>query len=163
MPNTPTTITIPDVDLQKLELIAHRIADCLQAGDAVILSGALATGKTQFVKYLSNFLEIKDVVTSPTFTLVHFYQGGRLSLIHVDAYRLESEAEYNDLTLDNFLDNHAILIEWGDKFRNVLPPALDVTFSPAGEGRRTVVLTSGIPHWKALFAELPTKIQTVTP
>jgi tRNA threonylcarbamoyladenosine biosynthesis protein TsaE len=108
----------------------------------------LAAGKTQFVKFLSEFLEITDIVTSPTFTLVHFYQGGRLPLIHVDAYRLESHAEYLDLTLEDFLENHAIVIEWGDKFRDVLPPALDITLFPEDALQRTVTLSSSIPHWQ---------------
>ena len=93
---------------------------------------------------------------------MHFYQGGRLPLIHVDAYRLESHAEYLDLTLEDFLENHAIVIEWGDKFRDVLPPALDITLFPEDAVQRTVTLSSSVPHWQEVISNISTQYQNST-
>ena len=162
MLDSPTKITLQTIDLAKLADLARRVADQLRPGDAIILSGVLAAGKTQFIKLLSEFLEITDIVTSPTFTLVHFYQGGRLPLIHVDAYRLESHAEYLDLTLEDFLENHAIVIEWGDKFRDVLPPALDITLFPEDAVQRTVTLSSSVPHRQEVISNISTQYQNST-
>ena len=61
-------------------------------------------------------------VTSPTFTLVHEYRGGRLQLFHIDLYRLESEREMLGIGFDEYLDGNGVtLIEWADKFRHLMP------------------------------------------
>ncbi len=85
------------------------------AGDIFSLNGPLGVGKTQFVKYIGNDLHVKDYITSPTYGLVHFYNTPNLNIMHVDAYRLESQQEFCDLGLEEFFDNHLTFIEWGDK------------------------------------------------
>jgi tRNA threonylcarbamoyladenosine biosynthesis protein TsaE len=93
-----------------------------QAGDVLALCGELGTGKTQFVKGLAEGMGITTEVTSPTFTLIHEYAGGRLPLYHFDFYRLGSAAETIALGFDDYIDRDGVtVIEWADKFADLLP------------------------------------------
>ena len=95
----------------------------LRRGDVLALSGDLGAGKTQFVKGLAAGLRYRAEVTSPTFTLIHEYIGGRLPLYHFDFYRIESEDEALRLGLEEYLAGDGVcVIEWGDKFPGLLPP-----------------------------------------
>ena len=98
-------------------------AASLRRGDVLALSGDLGAGKTHFVKGVAAALGAEAVVTSPTFTLIHEYLGGRLPVYHFDFYRLEDEDEVLKIGLDEYLDGDGIcLIEWADKFPALLPP-----------------------------------------
>ena len=93
-----------------------------RAGDVVALCGDLGTGKTQFVKGLAAGLNANAEVTSPTFTLIHEYAGGRLPIYHFDFYRIDSPAEAIALGLDEYLEGVGVsVIEWADKFSAFLP------------------------------------------
>ena len=100
----------------------HALSGTLAAGDVVALCGELGAGKTQFVKGLVAGLGAECAVTSPTFTLIHEYRGGRLPVFHADWYRLEDERELVRIGLDEYLDEKGVLVvEWADKFRQALP------------------------------------------
>jgi len=91
-------------------------------GDVVALVGDLGAGKTQWVKGFAAGLGSDAAVTSPTFTLIHEYGGGRLPLYHVDCYRLERAVELAAIGLDDYLDGRGVLvIEWADKFPDLIP------------------------------------------
>lgn len=97
-------------------------AASVRAGDVLALVGELGAGKTQWVKGLAAGLGSDAVVTSPTFTLIHEYGGGRLPLYHVDCYRLEKPEELLGIGLDDYLDGSGVLvIEWADKFPELVP------------------------------------------
>ena len=88
----------------------------------IALVGELGAGKTQFVKGFANGLGYAGEVTSPTFTLIHEYLGGRLPLYHFDFYRLENEAEAVGLGIEEYLlGDGACVIEWADRFPALLP------------------------------------------
>ena len=107
----------------------------LHAGDVLALVGDLGAGKTQWVKGLAAGLGSDAAVTSPTFTLIHEYPGGRLPLYHADCYRLETAAELLGIGLDDYLDGRGVLvIEWADKFPELLPPAARWVRFRIGEG-----------------------------
>ena len=94
----------------------------VRAGDVIALVGELGAGKTQWVKGLAAGLGSEATVTSPTFTLIHEYPGGRLPLYHVDCYRLEGAEELLGIGLDDYLDGGGVLvIEWADKFPELMP------------------------------------------
>ena len=100
-------------------------ADCARAahrGDVFALTGDLGAGKTQFVKGFVAELGSSDQVTSPTFTLIHEYAGGRVPIYHFDFYRLESADAVARLGLDEYLFGDGVcIIEWADRFPELLP------------------------------------------
>jgi tRNA threonylcarbamoyladenosine biosynthesis protein TsaE len=94
----------------------------LRGGEVFALVGELGSGKTHFVKGFAVGLGYHDEVTSPTFTLVHEYLGGRLPLFHFDFYRLTSAEETLRVGFDDYLGPQGVLaIEWADKFPGLLP------------------------------------------
>jgi len=99
-----------------------RLAGSLKKGDVVALAGDLGAGKTQLVKGIAAGLGVAMEVTSPTYTLIHEYTGGRLPLNHIDLYRLESAREALEAGLDEYLGTNGVtVIEWADKFAELIP------------------------------------------
>jgi tRNA threonylcarbamoyladenosine biosynthesis protein TsaE len=102
--------------------LAAELAAVARRGDLVLLAGDLGAGKTTFVQGFGKALRVEDPITSPTFVIVHTYQG-TLPIVHVDAYRLERLQELLDLGLGELLDHEGVtLIEWGDAVIPALPP-----------------------------------------
>ncbi len=117
---------------------AHDFAACLGTHAILSLEGRMGAGKTCFVKGLAKALGCDPrEVSSPTFTLIHEYHGGRLPLVHMDLYRIESSADLAPLGFDDYLAGDGIVaIEWGGKFAEELPPhTLRLVFSIEGSGR----------------------------
>lgn len=115
----------------------HRLGSSLMAGDIVLLYGDLGAGKTAFVRGLATGLGIDpDDVTSPTFTLVQEYRG-RLTLQHVDLYRL-SPVEVADLGLEDLAEGDAVVaVEWAERLPGQLGSSvLEVRIEHQAEGRR---------------------------
>jgi len=137
--------------------VAARLAGDVRPGDLLLLEGDLGAGKTAFVQGLAAALGSPEPVTSPTFTLAHRYRGGRLTVHHLDAYRLETIDEAADLGLDELLDDDAVtVIEWGDRLRAVLPgDRLEIAFRLGeGDDDRTLELVAGGPRWDATLRAL---------
>jgi tRNA threonylcarbamoyladenosine biosynthesis protein TsaE len=107
----------------------------------LLLSGDLGAGKTAFVRGLAEGLGVDpDHVTSPTFTLVHEYRGGRLPLIHVDLYRLE-RAELDDVGLDQDLAAVGVTaVEWAERLTRRITGATAVRIVDAGGDRREITI-----------------------
>jgi tRNA threonylcarbamoyladenosine biosynthesis protein TsaE len=117
--------------------IARELAATLAPGDVVLVSGNLGAGKTTFVRGLAEGLGIDgEEVSSPTFTLVHEYRGGRLPLYHADLYRLERAATH-DLGLEE-LDNGVLVIEWPDRLSHKLAGARHVHIDILDEDARRI-------------------------
>lgn len=119
----------------------ERLASALQAGDVVLLYGELGAGKTAFVRGLARGLgAAPDEVSSPTFTLIQEYGGGRLPLHHVDLYRLEP-AEVEDLGLDELIDSGGVVaVEWAERWGSWPAGAIEVRLEYAGERERRVTI-----------------------
>ena len=101
---------------------AREWAQSLRPNDIVALTGDLGSGKTQFVKGVVAGLGGPDEVTSPTFTLLHEYNGGRLPVFHFDFYRFSDRAEVENIGFHDYLqDGGVAVIEWADQFPNLLP------------------------------------------
>jgi tRNA threonylcarbamoyladenosine biosynthesis protein TsaE len=115
----PTTISH---SVEETAAFGRSVASTLRRGAVLALCGDLGAGKTHFVKGLAAGLGGGEVVTSPTFTLLHEYTGGRLPLFHFDFYRLEDEAEALKIGLEEYLDGDGVCaIEWAEKFPALLP------------------------------------------
>ena len=123
------------------EATGARCAEDLKAGDIVALAGELGAGKTQFVKGMARGLGYAGAVTSPTFTLIHEYRGGRLPLYHFDFYRLENAEALRSIDFEEYVFSGAgvSVIEWADKFPIAIPrPARWIQFDIISENVRTI-------------------------
>jgi tRNA threonylcarbamoyladenosine biosynthesis protein TsaE len=120
---------------------ARDVAARLGAGDVVLLFGDLGAGKTAFVNGLAEGLGVPgDQVSSPTFTLVQEYRGGRLPLFHVDLYRLDDPREVDDLGLDEIAADGVLAIEWAEKLPRATSGAIVVRIEHGdGDTRRLTV------------------------
>jgi tRNA threonylcarbamoyladenosine biosynthesis protein TsaE len=121
--------------------VARQVAASLSAGDVLLLSGDLGAGKTAFVRGLAQGLGInEDEVSSPTFTLVHEYRGGRLTLYHVDLYRLDRAAT-DDLGLDELgVADGVLAIEWPDRLTHTLAGARAIDIEIVDDTTRQITL-----------------------
>lgn len=120
--------------------VAQALAATLAAGDLVLLDGDLGTGKTVFVQGLAAGLGMDPgQVTSPTFTLVHEYSGGRLPLQHVDLYRLGA-TDLDEVGLDPDLAARGVVaVEWAERLlQRALPGAIRVGLRAAADDRREI-------------------------
>lgn len=114
-------LAVTSRSVEDTRLIGACLAPALLPGDVISLSGDLGAGKTAFVQGIAAACGVEDRVTSPTFTIVHEYQG-RYPLIHVDVYRLDSFQEVLDLGFEEFLDpNSIVVVEWGEAISPLLP------------------------------------------
>jgi tRNA threonylcarbamoyladenosine biosynthesis protein TsaE len=119
------------------------LASRLSSGSVVLLFGDLGAGKTAFVRGLAEGLGIPaEHVSSPTFTIMQEYRGGRLPLFHVDLYRLNDSREVDDLGLDEIAAEGVLAIEWGEKLREVPDGAIGIRITDAGGDTRTIELTN---------------------
>lgn len=120
-------------------VLAADLARDVAAGSVLLLSGDLGAGKTAFVRGFAEGLGIDaDEVSSPTFTIVHEYGGGRLPLVHVDLYRLE-RAELNETGLDSDLAERGVVaVEWPERLIRTIPGAIHVHIADAGEDKREI-------------------------
>ena len=119
--------------------IARAIAPSLKAGDVLLLHGDLGAGKTAFVRGLAEGLGVaRAEVSSPTFTLMQEYRGGRLPLYHVDLYRLNDPREIDDLGLDEIALGGVLAIEWAEKLPRQPADAIVVRIAHGAGDTRTI-------------------------
>jgi len=126
--------------------LARELSLTLKAGDVLLLSGDLGSGKTTFVRGLAEGLGIDpDDVSSPTFTLLHEYRGGRLTLYHADLYRLDTTAT-DDLGLEETGVRDGVLaIEWPDRLSHDIPGATVVRLEVMDDALRRITIEPPIP------------------
>jgi tRNA threonylcarbamoyladenosine biosynthesis protein TsaE len=121
--------------------VGRDLAPALVAGSVVLLRGDLGAGKTAFVRGLAEGLGVAaDDVSSPTFTLMQEYRGGRVPLVHVDLYRLDDPREIDDLGLEEIGETCVLAIEWAEKWRHPPADAVRVAIAHAGEAERLITI-----------------------
>jgi len=137
----PTSVTRSQEETERL---AEALAARLRAGDVLLLSGPLGAGKTAFVRGLARGLDIDpDEVSSPTFTLLHEYGGGRLRLFHADLYRL-GQGGAADLGLDDTRVQEGVLaVEWPDRLARPVAGAIVVVFAIVDDTTRDIRIGDG--------------------
>jgi len=125
------------------EAIGRQIAEDLAAGSILALKGELGSGKTLFTQALVAGLESDAVVTSPTFTIVHEYRGGRLPVYHFDFFRLEDRESAARLGLEEYFFGDGVsVIEWADRFQDLIPEqARWISFEIKSERQRIITLS----------------------
>ena len=128
----------------QLTAFAAKIALFLEPGDVVYLRGELGTGKTAFARAIIQQRGSADSVTSPTFTLIETYHLDDVSVVHLDLYRIESDAQMEGIGLRDYLDGRWIcLIEWPDRAPRMLPdPDLTIDLDYEGKGRSAVLIAT---------------------
>ena len=124
--------------------IAAALAGLSRAGDLIVLAGEMGAGKTAFAKGFGAALGVTEPITSPTFTLVHSYEAGKLTLHHADIYRLTTLNEVADLALAELLEYDGIvLIEWGDVVAGSLGDHLLVQLDAVDDDEESRMITIG--------------------
>lgn len=139
-------------------LLGEAIGRHLEPSTVIGLSGTLGTGKTKISQGIASGLEIDpETVTSPTFTICIPYSG-RLPLLHLDAYRIQSPEEVDELGLDEVVENGAVLlIEWSEKIAALIPPMdLHIQVSQTAERKRKFDFTASSPVGNQLLQNLRT-------
>jgi tRNA threonylcarbamoyladenosine biosynthesis protein TsaE len=150
-------LTLCSASVADTRAIAAAVADVVVAGDVIVLAGEMGAGKTAFAQGFGVALGVDDAVTSPTFTLVHRYDGGRLVMHHADVYRLDTLHELDDLGLDD-LDG-VLLVEWGDVVAANLGDHLLVSLHRGEADDARIVTVAGVGsrwahRWERLHASL---------
>jgi tRNA threonylcarbamoyladenosine biosynthesis protein TsaE len=139
---------------EQTDRIGALVAQRLRPGDAVLLNGDLAAGKTRLVKAVAAALGSTDLVTSPTFALAQFYSGERATILHIDTYRLSGVEEYRDLALEDYAAEAISLIEWGDCVATEFPSHLSIRLEQGAAHERTLTFSSPVERWTSVFPEL---------
>jgi tRNA threonylcarbamoyl adenosine modification protein YjeE len=139
----PTAETIETRSVEETEAFAQRLGERLGAGDCVALIGELGAGKTVLARGIARGLHVGDgrIVSSPTYVLVHEYEG-RVPVQHVDLYRLaDPRAELAELGVEEMLAEGVVLIEWADRAAGALPvPRWQVSIAATGANSRRLEL-----------------------
>ena len=128
------------------------MGEFLNDGDVLILKGDLASGKTTFTKGIGKALNIREVINSPTFTILKIYEGDH-TLYHIDAYRLENNLY--DLGIDENQPYGITVIEWPEYYENFLPEEyLEVDIRELSEEEREIVFVPHGIHYEELIKEM---------
>ena len=129
---------------QETEGIGEALGKILPAGAVLAYEGDLGAGKTAFTRGLARGLGYTEPVTSPTYTIVNEYLGGRLPLFHFDMYRLHSSDDLFDIGWEDYLDRGGICaVEWSENVEEALENAIFVTIEKTGEDSRRITVEGG--------------------
>ena len=129
---------------EETEAVGQLIASRLRPGTVIAFEGDLGAGKTAFTRGLARGLGATDRVTSPTYTIVNEYLGGRLPLFHFDMYRLGSSDDLFDIGWEDYLERGGICaVEWSENVRDAMEGALIIRIEKTGESSRTITLEGG--------------------
>ena len=128
-------------DLTAMAAFGEQVANRLQEGDVVALSGGLGVGKTTLARSIIAALGHDGEVPSPTFTIVEVYRDLRVPLVHADFYRLENPWEADEIGLDEYREGAALIAEWPENAGGFSdePECLSTSLEIAGNGRRAIV------------------------
>ena len=131
---------------EETEALGARLAAVLTPGTVVAFTGDLGAGKTAFTRGLARGLGVTDRVTSPTFTIVNEYEGGRLPLFHFDMYRLASSEELFDIGWEDYLQRGGVCaVEWCENVSDALEEdALSVEISRGEQDGQRVIVIKGV-------------------
>ena len=128
------------------EALGAALGRILPSGTVIAYRGDLGAGKTAFTRGLAKGLGYRDMVTSPTYTIVNEYLGGRLPLFHFDMYRLGSAEDLWDIGWDDYLDRGGICaVEWSENVAEAMEDPVTVTIEKLGDTSRRITVEGGAP------------------
>ena len=126
---------------EETEKLGEALGRCLAPGTVLAYRGELGAGKTAFTRGLARGLGYREPVTSPTYTIVNEYLGGRLPLFHFDMYRLTSAEELWDIGWEDYLDRGGVCaVEWSENVAEALEDAVTVTIRKLSDTTREITL-----------------------
>ena len=126
------------------EAIAEKLAKVLTAGTVIAYRGDLGAGKTAFTRGLAKGLGCRDMVTSPTYTIVNEYLSGKMPLFHFDMYRLGSADDLWDIGWEDYLDRGGICaVEWSENVEEALDRFILVNIEKTGDESRRITIEGG--------------------
>ena len=129
---------------RETEAVGEALAKLLQPGTVVAYQGDLGAGKTAFTRGLARGLGCTDLVTSPTYTIVNEYLGGRLPLFHFDMYRLKSSDDLWDIGWEDYLERGGVCaVEWSENVADAMEEPVLVTIYKLGEDARRITIEGG--------------------
>ena len=129
---------------EETEALGTALAKVLTPGTVIAYRGDLGAGKTAFTRGLARGLGCKELVTSPTYTIVNEYLGGRLPLFHFDMYRLRSADDLWDIGWEDYLDRGGVCaVEWSENVAEAMEDAISVTIEKLGEDTRRITIEGG--------------------
>ncbi|MDO5440068.1 MAG: tRNA (adenosine(37)-N6)-threonylcarbamoyltransferase complex ATPase subunit type 1 TsaE [Erysipelotrichaceae bacterium] len=132
--------------------LGEKLGNKLQVGMVLTLKGDLAGGKTTFTKGIGKALNIKQVINSPTFTILKIYEGDK-KLFHIDAYRLENNSY--DLGLEEYEDEGIMVIEWPEYYKDFLPNEyLEINFKYIDDDTRSIEFNGKGDRYQKIVEEL---------
>ena len=126
------------------EAIGAALGNIINPGTVIAYRGDLGAGKTAFTRGLARGLGCTEIVTSPTYTIVNEYLGGRLPLFHFDMYRLRSSDDLFDIGWEDYLDRGGVCaVEWSENVDDAMEDAVYITIEKLGEDSRRITLEGG--------------------
>ena len=132
---------------EETEELGQRLAKCLVPGMILAYRGDLGAGKTAFTRGLARGLDCREQVTSPTYTIVNEYLGGRLPLFHFDMYRLHSSDDLFDIGWEDYLERSGICaVEWSENVADAMENPVTITIEKLGETSRRITIEGSENH-----------------
>ena len=129
---------------RETETVGETLAKVLQPGAVIAYRGDLGAGKTAFTRGLARGLGYDEPVTSPTYTIVNEYLGGRLPLFHFDMHRLRSSEDLWDIGWEDYLDRGGVCaVEWSENVADALEEPILITIEKLGEDARRITIEGG--------------------
>ena len=126
------------------ENIGAALGKIIKPGTVIAYRGDLGAGKTAFTRGLARGLGCTEIVTSPTYTIVNEYLGGRIPLFHFDMYRLRSSDDLFDIGWEDYLDRGGVCaVEWSENVDDAMEDAIYITIEKLGEDSRRITLEGG--------------------
>ena len=126
------------------EEIGCALGKIVPPGTVIAYRGDLGSGKTAFTRGLARGLGCREIVTSPTYTIVNEYLGGRIPLFHFDMYRLRSSDDLFDIGWDDYLDRGGVCaVEWCENVDDAMEDAICITIEKLGEDSRRITIEGG--------------------
>ena len=126
------------------EAVGAALGNILKPGTVIAYRGDLGAGKTAFTRGLARGLGSSEMVTSPTYTIVNEYLGGRMPLFHFDMYRLASSDDLWDIGWEDYLDRNGVCaVEWSENVEDAMENAIYITIEKLGEDGRRITIEGG--------------------